>query len=63
MATERLGLVNNAAAGVLADPDLGKTDITPNLWNVLGRLTAGDAMSAEHAVQFMQGFPKDPQRQ
>lgn len=63
LATERFGMVNNAAAGILSDPELGKTDVTKKLWDTLGRLTKGDAMSAAHAVQFMQGFPTDPQAQ
>ncbi|THD45891.1 MAG: hypothetical protein E8A46_27880, partial [Bradyrhizobium sp.] len=63
LATERFGMVNNAAAGLLSDPDLGQKDITPKLWDVLGRLTKGDAMSAQHAVQFMQGLPRDPMMQ
>jgi hypothetical protein len=56
-------MVNNAASGLLSDPDLGRTDVTKKLWSVLGRLTADDAMSAQHAVQFMQDFPQDPERQ
>lgn len=63
LATERFGMVNNAAAGILSDPDLGKTDVTKKLWDTLGRLTKGDAMSAQHAVQFMQQFPTDPRQQ
>lgn len=63
LATERFGMVNNAAAGILSDPELGKTDVTKKLWDTLGRLTKGDAMSAQHAVQFMQQFPSDPQAQ
>lgn len=63
LATERFGMVNNAAAGLLSDPELGKTDVTKKLWDTLGRLTKGDAMSAQHAVQFMQQFPTDPQAQ
>jgi hypothetical protein len=63
LATERFGMINNAAAGILSDPELGKTDVTKKLWDTLGRLTKGDAMSAQHAVQFMQQFPTDPQAQ
>lgn len=63
LATERFGAINNAASGILEDPDLGKKDVTGKLWDVLGRLTKGDAMSAQHAVQFMQQFPQDPQQQ
>lgn len=63
LATERFGMVNNAAAGLLSDPELGKTDVTKKLWDTLGRLTKGDAMSAQHAVQFMQQFPADPRQQ
>lgn len=57
LATERFGIINNAASGLLADPDLGKKDVTGKLWDTLGRLTKGDAMTAQHAVQFMQQFP------
>jgi hypothetical protein len=53
-------MINNAASGLLSDPELGKQDITKRLTDTLGRLTAGDAMTAEHAVQFLQQFPKDP---
>jgi hypothetical protein len=63
LATERFGIINNAASGLLSDPDLGQKDITPKLWEVLGRLTKGDAMTAQHAVQFMQGLPRDPMMQ
>lgn len=63
LATERFGLVNNAASALLSDPDLGQTDITPKLWDALGRLTKGDAMTAQHAVQFMQQLPRDPMMQ
>jgi hypothetical protein len=63
LATERFGLVNNAAAGLLSDPDLGQKDISPKLWDVLGRLTKGDTMTAQHAVQFMQELPRDPMMQ
>ncbi|UPK28391.1 hypothetical protein [Bradyrhizobium sp. 195] len=63
LATERFGMVNSAAAGLLSDPNLGKADVTKKLWDTLGRLTKGDAMSAQHAVQFMKGFPTDPQQQ
>jgi len=63
LATERFKTINDAAAGILSDPELGKTDVTKKLWDTLGRLTKGDAMSAQHAVQFMQQFPTDPQRQ
>ncbi|WFU26318.1 hypothetical protein QA649_08950 [Bradyrhizobium sp. CB1717] len=63
LATERFGMVNNAASGLLADPDLGTKDVTGKLWDTLGRLTKGDAMTAQHAVQFMQGFPSDPRMQ
>lgn len=63
LATERFGMVNNAAAGILSDPELGKTDVTKKLWDTLGRLTKGDAMTAQHAVQFMQQFPQNPQEQ
>jgi hypothetical protein len=63
LATERFGMINNAASGLLSDPDLGKKDLTGKLWDTLGRLTKGDAMSAQHAVQFMQQFPTDPQQQ
>jgi hypothetical protein len=63
LATERFGLINNAASSLLSDPDLGNKDITPKLWDVLGRLTKGDAMTAQHAVQFMQELPTDPARQ
>lgn len=63
LATERFGMINNAASGLLSDPDLGKKDVTGKLWDTLGRLTKGDAMSAQHAVQFMQQFPSDPQQQ
>jgi hypothetical protein len=41
LATERFGLINNAASGLLSDPDLGQKDLTPKLWDVLGRLTKG----------------------
>jgi hypothetical protein len=57
LATERFANINNAASGLLQDPDLGKKDVTGKLWDVLGRLTKGDAMSAQHAVQFMNQFP------
>lgn len=63
LATERFKTVNDAAAGILSDPELGKTDVTKKLWDTLGRLTKGDAMTAQHAVQFMQQFPTDPQAQ
>lgn len=63
LATERFANINNAASGILSDPDLGKKDVTGKLWDVMGRLTKGDAMSAQHAVQFMQQFPTDPQQQ
>jgi hypothetical protein len=63
LATERFGIVNSAAAGILSDPNLGKADVTKKLWDTLGRLTKGDAMTAQHAVQFMQQFPADPQAQ
>jgi hypothetical protein len=63
LATERFGLVNRAAAGLLSDPDLGQKDISPKLWDVLGRLTKGDTMTAQHAVQFMQELPRDPMMQ
>jgi hypothetical protein len=58
LATQRFGLINQAAAGLLADPDLGKTDISKKLWDTLGRATASDAMTAQHAVQFATQFPK-----
>ncbi|WP_368507894.1 hypothetical protein [Bradyrhizobium lupini] len=63
LATERFGMINNAAAGLLSDPDLGTKDVTGKVWETLGRLTKGDVMSAQHAVQFMQGFPADPRLQ
>lgn len=63
LATERFGSINNAASGLLSDPDLGQKDVTGKLWDVLGRLTKGDAMTAAHAVQFMQQFPTDPAQQ
>lgn len=63
LATERFKMVNDAAAGILSDPELGKTDVTKKLWDTLGRLTKGDAMTAQHAVQFMQQFPADPRQQ
>jgi hypothetical protein len=63
LATERFGLVNRAAAGLLSDPDLGQKDIPPKLWDVLGRLTKGDTMTAQHAAQFMQELPRDPMMQ
>jgi hypothetical protein len=63
LATERFKIINEAAAGLIALPKLGKEDATKDLWDVLGRLTKGDAMSAQHAVQFMQQFPTDPVRQ
>lgn len=63
LATERFGAINNAASGLLSDPDLGQKDITGKLWDTLGRLTNGDAMTAQHAVQFMQQFPTDPRQQ
>lgn len=63
LATERFKTINDAAAGILSDPELGKTDVTKKLWDTLGRLTKGDAMTAQHAVQFMQQFPTDPQQQ
>lgn len=63
LATERFKTINDAAAGILSDPELGKADVTKKLWDTLGRLTKGDAMSAQHAVQFMQQFPTEPQAQ
>jgi hypothetical protein len=63
LATERFGMINNAASGLLSDPELGTKDVTKKLWDTLGRLTKGDAMSAQHAVQFMQQFPQDPKGQ
>lgn len=63
LATERFGIVNGAAAGILADPELGTRDVTKKLWDVLGRLTKGDAMTAQHAVEFMKGFPQEPRLQ
>lgn len=63
LATERFGTINSAASGLLSDPELGRTDITRKLWDTLGRLTKGDAMTAQHAVQFMQQFPTDPRQQ
>jgi hypothetical protein len=63
LATKRFGIINNAASGLLSDPDLGQKDITPKLWEVLGRLTKGDTMTAQHAVQFMQDLPRDPMMQ
>jgi hypothetical protein len=63
LATERFGMINNAASGLLSDPELGVKDVTKKLWDTLGRLTKGDAMSAAHAVQFMQQFPQDPRQQ
>lgn len=63
LATERFKTINDAASGILSDPELGKTDVTKKLWDTLGRLTKGDAMTAQHAVQFMQQFPADPQQQ
>lgn len=63
LATDRFGMINNAASGLLSDPDLGSKDVTGKLWDVLGRLTKGDAMSAAHAVQFMQQFPTEPGQQ
>lgn len=63
LATERFANINNTAAGLLSDPDVGKKDITGKVWEALGRLTKGDVMSAQHAVQFMQQFPSDPRLQ
>jgi hypothetical protein len=63
LATQRFGLINNAASGLLADPDLGTKDISKKLWDTLGRATASDAMTAQHAVQFAQQFPTDPRQQ
>jgi hypothetical protein len=63
LATERFGMINRAAAGLLSDPDLGQKDISPKLWDIGGRLTKGDAMSAQHFVQFMQELPRDPMMQ
>lgn len=63
LATERFGAINNAASGLLSDPDLGTKDVTSKLWDTLGRLTKGDTMTAQHAVQFMQQFPSDPRQQ
>ena len=60
LATDRFSMINNAAAGLLSDPDLGRRDITSELWDTLSRLTKGDVMSAQHAVQFLQGFSSDP---
>jgi hypothetical protein len=60
---DRFNAINSAAPGLLSDPDLGKKDVTSRLWDVLGRLTKGDNMTAQHAVQFMQDFPSDPNRQ
>jgi hypothetical protein len=45
------------ADGLLADPDLGNKDVTGKVWETLGRLTKGDTMTAQHAVQFMEQFP------
>lgn len=63
LATERFSRINSAAAALLSDPELGQADVTKKLWDTLGRLTKGDDMSAQHAVQFMQQFPADPQAQ
>jgi hypothetical protein len=63
LATERFGRINSAASALLSDPELGQKDVTKKLWDTLGRLTKGDDMSAQHAVQFMQQFPTDPQAQ
>jgi hypothetical protein len=63
LATERFGIINNAASGLLSDPELGQKDISGKLWEVLGRLTKGDAMTAQHAVQFMSELPRDPMQQ
>ena len=57
LAMDRFGAMTSAASGLLADPDLGNKDVTGKLWDTLGRLTKGDAMSAQHAGQFMEQFP------
>jgi hypothetical protein len=59
LATERFGIINNAASGLLSDPELGQKDISGKLWEVLGRLTKG----TQHAVQFMSELPRDPMQQ
>lgn len=63
LAMERFQTINSAAAGLLSDPDLGKTDIKGKLWDTLARATASDAMTAQHAVEFATKFPTDPNRQ
>lgn len=63
LAMGRFQTINSAASGLLQDPDLGTTDIRKKLWDTLARATAGDAMTAQQAVEFATKFPSDPTQQ
>src|ERR1700754_1368903 len=63
LAMKNIGAVNSTIAGLLGDPDVGKTDISKKIIDATTRLVKDNVYSAQHVTEALKGMPTDPVRQ
>jgi hypothetical protein len=63
LAMKNIGAVNSTIAGLLGDPDVGKTDISKKIINATSRLVKDNIYTAQHVTEALREMPRDPVRQ
>ncbi len=63
LAMKNIGAVNSTIAGLLGDPDVGKTDISKKVIEATTRLVKDNIYTAQHVTEALKGMPTDPVRQ
>lgn len=63
LAMKRFGIMNSAISGLIGDKGYGTENLKPKINGVMGRLVKDGVLSAQHAVEALQGIPDDPREQ
>lgn len=63
LAMKRFGIMNSAISGLIGDKGYGTENLKPKINGVMGRLVKDGVLSAQHAVEALQGIPDDPKEQ
>lgn len=63
LAMKRFGIMNDAISGLIGDRGYGTENLKPKINGVMGRLVKDGVLSAQHAVEALQGIPDDPREQ
>lgn len=63
LAMKNIGAVNSTIAGLLGDPEVGKSDISKKVIDATTRLVKDSIYSAQHVTEALKSMPTDPAQQ